>query len=122
MIEKTIIEPHFQLHKVEFILETASTYLTKKPVKKDILSAFSGLRPLVKPKGNIRSSKEISCHHNVMISSSGLITFIGGKWTAYRKMAKDTVDNSIAVGRLKAGPQITDSLPIFEYGKNLNLT
>ena len=87
------------------------------PTKKDILSVFSGLWPLVKPEGNIKSTKEISRHHNVMISSSGLITVIGGKWTTYRKMAKDTVDNSILVSRPKAGPYFTDNLPIFEYGK-----
>ena len=122
VIEKALLEPHFQLYEVEFILETASKYLTKKPTKKDILSVFSGLRPLVKPEGNIRSTKEISRHHNVMISSSGLITVIGGKWTTYRKMAEDTINNAIILGRLKASPCITDNLPIFGYDKNLNLT
>ena len=92
VVEKPLLEPHFQLEEVEFILETASQYLTKKPTKKDILSIFSGLRPLAKPEGNKQSTKEISRHHKVMISSSGLITVIGGKWTTYRKMAEDTVD------------------------------
>ena len=121
VIEKPLLEPHFQLHEVEFILKTAGKYLTKKPTKKDVLSVFSGLRPLVKPEGNKRSTKEISRHHKVMISTSGLITVIGGKWTTYRKMAEDTVDNAIQVGRLKASPCITGNLPIFGYDKNLNL-
>ena len=54
-----------------------------------------------------------------MISSSGLITVIGGKWTTYRKMAEDTINNAILLGRLKASPCITNDLPIFGYDKNL---
>ena len=122
LVEKPLLEPHFQLQEVEFILETASQYLSKKPTKKDVLSVFSGLRPLLKPEGNKQSTKEISRHHKVMISSSGLITVIGGKWTTYRKMAEDTVDNAILLGRLKASPCITNDLPIFGYDKNLNIT
>ena len=122
VIDKPLLEPHFQLEEVEFILETASQYLTKKPTKKDILSVFSGLRPLAKPEGDKQSTKEISRHHKVMISSSGLITVIGGKWTTYRKMAEDTVDNAILIGGLQASKCTTHNLPIFGYDKNLNLT
>ena len=96
--------------------------MTKKPTKKDILSVFSGLRPLAKPEGDKQSTKEISRHHKVMISSSGLITVIGGKWTTYRKMAEDTVDHAMLIGRLKPSPCTTHNLPIFGYDKNLNLT
>jgi glycerol-3-phosphate dehydrogenase len=122
VIDKPLLEPHFQLEEVEFILETASQYLTKKPTKKDILSVFSGLRPLAKPEGDKQSTKEISRHHKVMISSSGLITVIGGKWTTYRKMAEDTVDNAILIGGLQGSKCTTHNLPIFGYDKNLNLT
>ena len=122
IVEKPLLEPHFQLDEVEFILETASQYLTKKPTKKDILSIFSGLRPLAKPEGNKQTTKEISRHHKVMISTSGLITVIGGKWTTYRKMAEDTVDQAMLIGQLKASPCTTHNLPIFGYDESLNLT
>ena len=122
IVEKLLLEPHFQLDEIEFILETASQYLTKKPTKKDILSIFSGLRPLAKPEGNKQTTKEISRHHKVMISTSGLITVIGGKWTTYRKMAEDTVDQAMLIGQLKASPCTTHNLPIFGYDESLNLT
>ena len=122
IVEKPLLEPHFQLDEVEFILETASQYLTKKPTKKDILSIFSGLRPLAKPEGNKQTTKEISRHHKVMISTSGLITVIGGKWTTYRTMAEDTVDQAMLIGQLKASPCTTHNLPIFGYDESLNLT
>jgi glycerol-3-phosphate dehydrogenase len=57
-----------------------------------------------------------------MISSSGLITVIGGKWTTYRKMAEDTVDNAMLIGGLQGSKCTTHNLPIFGYNKNLNLT
>ncbi len=122
MKERPELEPEAQEQEIEFILETAGQYLTKQPKKEDVLSVFSGLRPLAKPEGDGKSTKEISRHHKVMISQSGLITIIGGKWTTYRKMAEDTVDNAILIGALAERKCITKNLPVYGYDKNLDLT
>ena len=122
MKEKPELEPEAQEQEIDFILETAGQYLTKQPTRDDVLSVFSGLRPLAKPEGDGKSTKEISRHHKVMISLSGLITIIGGKWTTYRKMAEDTVDNAILIGALPERKCITKNLPIYGYDKNLDLT
>ena len=122
MKEKPELEPEAQEQEIEFILETAGQYLTKQPKKEDVLSVFSGLRPLAKPEGEGKSTKEISRHHKVMISQSGLITIIGGKWTTYRKMAEDTVDNAILIGALPERKCITKNLPVYGYDKNLDMT
>src|SRR5262249_29749823 len=42
------LEPRPQAGEIDFILETAGGYLAKRPVRKDILSVFTGIRPLVK--------------------------------------------------------------------------
>ena len=47
-IEKTELEPHAQEKEIEFILQTAAEYLENPPQRKDILSIFTGIRPLVK--------------------------------------------------------------------------
>ncbi len=122
MKERPELEPEAQEQEIDFILETAGQYLTKQPTKADILSVFSGLRPLAKPEGDGKSTKEISRHHKVMISQSGLITIIGGKWTTYRKMAEDTVDNAMLIGALPERKCITKNLPVSGYDKNLDLT
>ena len=96
--------------------------MLKQPTRADVLSVFSGLRPLAKPEGEGKSTKEISRHHKVMISQSGLITIIGGKWTTYRKMAEDTVDNAILIGALPERKCITYNLPVYGYDKNLDIT
>lgn len=122
MKEKPELEPKAQEEEIDFILETAGQYLVKQPTRDDVLAVFSGLRPLAKPEGDGKSTKEISRHHKVMISQSGLITIIGGKWTTYRKMAEDTVDNAILIGALQERKCITHNLPIYGYDKNLDLT
>jgi len=120
--EKAELEPVPQQKEIDFILETAGQYLRKQPTRKDVLAVFSGLRPLAKPEGDGKSTKEISRHHKVMISLSGLITIIGGKWTTYRKMAEDTVDNAILIGGLPERKCITSTLPIYGFDKNLDIT
>ncbi|MFT7149791.1 MAG: glycerol-3-phosphate dehydrogenase, partial [Nonlabens sp.] len=122
MKEKPELEPDAQDQEIDFILETAGQYLTKQPTRADVLSVFAGLRPLAKPEGEGKSTKEISRHHKLMISPSGLITIIGGKWTTYRKMAEDTVDNAMLIGALPERKCITINLPVSGYDKNLDLT
>ena len=55
-------------------------------------------------------TKKISREHIVMVSPSGLVTILGGKWTTYRKMAQDTVDDAVSVGDLHGLPCRTESL------------
>ncbi|MCD2424271.1 glycerol-3-phosphate dehydrogenase/oxidase [Niabella pedocola] len=87
------VEPRPLEKEIEFILETAGAYLVKKPTRKDVLSVFAGLRPLAAPKEGAQKTKEISRSHKIMISPNGLFTIIGGKWTTYRKMGEDMLDN-----------------------------
>jgi glycerol-3-phosphate dehydrogenase len=47
-----------------------------------------------------------------MISASGLVTIVGGKWTTYRKMAEDTIDDAVVVGGLPERPCVTEHLPL----------
>jgi glycerol-3-phosphate dehydrogenase len=50
-IESADLEPAARDTEIEFILETAGRYLAKKPRREDILSIFTGIRPLVKSGG-----------------------------------------------------------------------
>lgn len=89
------------LHKeIDFILNTAAQYLTKKPKRSDVLSVFAGLRPLAATGNDNGATKEISRSHKLIVNASGLITITGGKWTTYRKMAEDVIDKAIEVAQL----------------------
>ncbi|PST82442.1 FAD-dependent oxidoreductase [Pedobacter yulinensis] len=107
------LEPRALPEEVNFILNTAAAYFNIQPKEGDILSVFSGLRPLAAPSDKDGSStKEISRDHKLIVSDSGLITITGGKWTTYRKMAEETVDLAIKNHQLAAGPCVTRSLPV----------
>lgn len=106
------LEPVALEAEIDFILNTAAKYLTKAPTRKDVLSVFAGLRPLAAPQNDSSKTKEISRSHKLLVSPSGLITMIGGKWTTYRKMGEDAVDKAIEVGRLKSEITKTKDLAI----------
>ena len=108
-------EPRPLEQEIEFILNTAGKYLSKAPTRKDVLSAFAGLRPLAAPGKDTNKTKEISRSHKLIVSQSGLITITGGKWTTYRKMAMDVIDSAIALGKLPAAACVTRTTKIHGY-------
>jgi glycerol-3-phosphate dehydrogenase len=74
-----------------FLLEHIERYLGRRPAPNEILSMWSGQRPLVR-RADASSTAAISRDHTILISPSKLITITGGKWTTYRKMAEDAID------------------------------
>ena len=113
-VDSPTLEPVAEKDEIDFLLTTAAKYLVKDPTRKDILSIFSGLRPLVKS-GDEENTAAISREHTVSISRGGLITIAGGKWTTYRKMAEDTIDQAIAVAQLEHKPSATENLHLHGY-------
>ncbi|KAG6412714.1 hypothetical protein SASPL_125399 [Salvia splendens] len=92
-------EPHED--EIEFILDAISDYLNVKVRRMDVLSAWSGIRPLaVDPRA--QSTESISRDHVVCEDLPGLVTITGGKWTTYRSMAEDAVDLAIKSGKLSS--------------------
>lgn len=111
-LDQHSLEPVALEEEIDFIMRTASRYLTKAPTRKDVLSVFAGLRPLAAPEDGSSKTKEISRSHKLIITDSGLITITGGKWTTYRRMGEDTIDKAIEVGHLKPVPTKTKDLRI----------
>ena len=110
-IPKVRLEPTPQKGEIDFILETARDYLAHRPTRSDILSVFTGIRPLVNA-ARSSSTAALSREHTITISQSGLLTIAGGKWTTYRKMAEDCLEHAIVLARLEERPCITQHLPI----------
>ena len=97
-VEDACLEPRALPEEIDFVLRNASRYLTRDPGREDVLSVFAGLRPLVRD--DAAESKSISREHLVDVSASGLISIVGGKWTTYRKMAEDALDQAVEVAGL----------------------
>lgn len=111
-VTRVDIEPRPLAEEVGFILRNAARYLSHDPSERDVLSYFAGLRPLVQSQAGGVQSKAVSREHAVVISPSGLVTIVGGKWTTYRKMAEDTIDDAIVVAGLPERPCVTGHLPL----------
>lgn len=110
-VPRAEIEPMPMREEIDFILETAGGYLANPPTRADILSAFAGIRPLVRS-AEATGTAALSRDHTIHISKSGLLTIAGGKWTTYRKMAEDCVDHAAVLGHLEERPCTTRDLPI----------
>ncbi len=100
--------------EVEFILDTARAYLQQPPATSDVLSTFAGLRPLFSPRATraAKATKKISREHAIVIEHQNLVTVIGGKWTTYRKMALDALDEATTIGLLVERPCTTAALKL----------
>ncbi|KAJ1435991.1 hypothetical protein SESBI_04543 [Sesbania bispinosa] len=65
----------------------------------DVLSAWSGIRPLAMDP-SAKNTESISRDHVVFEEHPGLVIITGGKWTTYRSMAEDAVNAAIKSGKL----------------------
>lgn len=113
-IAAATLEPVAMDEEVDFILATAGQYLAKAPTRDDVLSVFAGIRPLVRNSSNTDTAS-LSRDHVIQIDASGLVTVCGGKWTTYRHMAEDCVDQAATLGQMPERPCATHHLPIHGY-------
>lgn len=115
-ITSTPLEPLPLSEEIDFILETARQYLHKAPTRDDVLSVFVGIRPLVSSEGS-GNTAVISRDHTIRIDNSGLLSIAGGKWTTYRKMAEDCINQAATLAQLPETPSATLHLHIHGFHK-----
>jgi glycerol-3-phosphate dehydrogenase len=116
-IAEVTLEPIAMEEEIKFILETAAQYLHKAPSRSDVLSVFAGIRPLVKS-GAAGTTASLSRDHTIHIDNSGLLSIAGGKWTTYRHMAEDCVNQASMLAKLPEKPCVTSHLNIHGFHKH----
>jgi len=82
--------------EIDWILSEIRHYLSPdiNVRRGDVLAAWSGIRPLVKDP-NAKNTESLVRNHLINVSPSGLLTCAGGKWTTYRQMAEEAVDEAV---------------------------
>ena len=113
------LEPRPLEEEIDFLLTHAVRYLTKDPTPADVLSCFAGLRPLVSTGGE-EDTAALSRDHTVLVSPSGLVTITGGKWTTYRRMGEDCVNQAAQVGGLDPRASRTSELRLHGWDDTLD--
>ena len=116
-IQDVSLEPRPLPEEIDFILETAGQYLHKAPARSDVLSVFVGIRPLAN-RGDSGNTAALSREHTIRIDRSGLLTIAGGKWTTYRRMAEDCIDQAAVLAELPEKPAVTLHLDIHGFHRN----
>lgn len=108
---------------IQDILQELQHYI-KFPVRReDVLSAWSGIRPLVKdPRAkDSGSTQNLVRSHLLFTSDTGLVTISGGKWTTYREMAEETINEVVRNLQLPVKKSVTKNL-ILAGGENYDTT
>lgn len=105
-------EPRPLEQEIEFLLKHARDYLSVAPDLSDALSWYVGLRPLVKGSG---STAALSRDHVIQTSKSGLLTIVGGKWTTYRKMGQEVINQALGIAEIPFIESHTENLHLHGY-------
>jgi glycerol-3-phosphate dehydrogenase len=117
-ISKVPLEPIAMNEEIDFILSTAGEYLAKAPTREDVLSVFAGVRPLVRA-SNVVGTAALSRDHVIHVGDSGLVSVMGGKWTTYRRMAEDCVNQAAVLANLPERVCATEHLRMHGFQKDV---
>ncbi|MFI1963132.1 glycerol-3-phosphate dehydrogenase/oxidase [Streptomyces pathocidini] len=77
---------------VDYLIEQVNQWVRTPISRDDIVSVYAGLRPLVA--GKSADTAKLSRDHTVLHPRPGLVAVAGGKYTTYRVMAADAVDEA----------------------------
>lgn len=82
---------------IDELLHEVNQILSVKIKKSDIVGSYVGIRPLASPKQTLDTAKA-SREHQVDEIDQGIFSIVGGKYTTYRVMARDAIDQvSLAI-------------------------
>lgn len=95
---------------IDYLLEHVNQVLAVPLTRDDVEGVFAGLRPLLA--GESDQTSKLSREHIVAHSVPGLVVVAGGKWTTYRVMAKDAVDEAVAALDGKISESITQDISL----------
>jgi glycerol-3-phosphate dehydrogenase len=95
---------------IEYLLEHVNSVLAVPLTREDVEGVYAGLRPLLA--GESEATSKLSREHVVQHAAPGLVVVAGGKYTTYRVMAKDAVDEVVHALDQLVAPCCTDTIPL----------
>ena len=108
--------------EVDEILDNVNRTLDVGLTRADVLSAYTGIRPLASdPGGAPGSTVKASREHRIRTDPNGLVRVGGGKFTTYRLMAEQTVNTALGPTEAKKRPCVTAGLALLGAGSAAEL-
>ena len=104
-------EPLATAEDVSYIINQANRVLEPKLRRDQVIGVFAGLRPLVSTDPNSPTTK-LSREHVVDSPTKGFVSIAGGKYTTFRIMAEDAVNEAINHLRRIVPDSVTETLAI----------
>ncbi|MEU9966528.1 glycerol-3-phosphate dehydrogenase/oxidase [Streptomyces malaysiensis] len=95
---------------IDYLLEHVNEVLAVPLTRDDVEGVYAGLRPLLA--GESDATSKLSREHTVAHPAPGLVVVAGGKYTTYRVMAKDAVDEAVHGLDRRVGPCVTEEIPL----------
>ncbi len=95
---------------IDYLLEHVNTVINVPLTREDVEGVYAGLRPLLA--GESDETSKLSREHIVAHSVPGLVVIAGGKWTTYRVMAKDAIDEAVAALDGKVPESTTEDIAL----------
>ncbi|MER3390335.1 MAG: glycerol-3-phosphate dehydrogenase/oxidase [Microcella sp.] len=95
---------------IDYLLDRVNEVLAVKLTRQDVEGVFAGLRPLLA--GESDETSKLSREHIVAHTVPGLVVVAGGKWTTYRIMAKDAIDEAAAALDGKVPASVTEDISL----------
>src|SRR5471030_1232342 len=95
---------------IDYILEHVNRVLVTPLSREDVEGVYAGLRPLLA--GESETTSALSREHVVGHPTPGLVVVVGGKYTTYRIMAADAVDEVARGVDGRVPPSCTERIPL----------
>ncbi|MGP5196156.1 glycerol-3-phosphate dehydrogenase/oxidase [Arthrobacter rhombi] len=95
---------------IDYILDHVNKVLKRPLTREDVEGVYAGLRPLLA--GESDSTAKLSREHVVTHPVPGLVVVAGGKYTTYRVMARDAIDEAVRSMDLNAPVSCTETIPL----------
>ncbi|MCP9944913.1 glycerol-3-phosphate dehydrogenase/oxidase [Streptomyces somaliensis] len=95
---------------IDYLLNHVNGVLATPLTRDDVEGVYAGLRPLLA--GESDATSKLSREHTVAHPVPGLVVVAGGKYTTYRVMARDAVDEAVHGLDTRVAPCVTEEVPL----------
>src|SRR5688572_13636359 len=95
---------------IDYLLDHVNRVIATPLTHEDVEGVYAGLRPLLAGESELTS--KLSREHVVAHSAPGLVVVAGGKYTTYRVMARDAVDEAAQAIPRRVAPSVTETVPL----------